>query len=129
MELHIGERNKLDKYSGGYTAWQDEKKSSSGQFKLKIWYGWFGRGTNNDGDIIPTVIRYIKKLLMLVFLIFCSNKVPFQILPLVPVVLYSFIYVILFFLVLFPFLSQLCPLNMPIVPPNLLRNNISNLLR
>jgi hypothetical protein len=28
MWNYIGERNKLDKYSGGYTAWQDEKKSS-----------------------------------------------------------------------------------------------------
>jgi len=67
VELHIGERNKLDKYSGGYTAWQDEKTLSNGQFKLKLWYGWFGRGTNNEGDIIPTVIRYIKKLITMPF--------------------------------------------------------------
>jgi hypothetical protein len=32
VELHIGERNKLDKYSGGYTAWQDEKLNSNGKF-------------------------------------------------------------------------------------------------
>jgi hypothetical protein len=67
VELHIGERNKLDKYSGGYTAWQDEKTLSNGQFKLKLWYGWFGRGTNNEGDIIPTIIRYIKKLISMPF--------------------------------------------------------------
>lgn len=63
VELHIGERNKLDKYSGGYTAWQDEKRQSNGKFIPKLWYGWFGRGTNNESDLIPTILRYLKKLI------------------------------------------------------------------
>jgi len=68
VELHIGERNKLDKYSGGYTAWQDKKESTNGKFRPKLWYGWFGRGTDNDGDIIPTIIRYLKKLITTPFI-------------------------------------------------------------
>ena len=67
VELHIGERDKLDKYSGGYTAWQDEKQVSTSRFKPKIWYGWFGRGTDNDGDIIPTIIRFITNVFLQIF--------------------------------------------------------------
>lgn len=68
VELHIGERNKLDKYSGGYTAWQDEKLRPGAQFRPKLWYGWFGRGTNSDSDIISTVVRYMTKMITLPFI-------------------------------------------------------------
>lgn len=67
VELHIGERNKMDKYSGGYTAWQDGKESPTTGFIPKLWYGWFGRGTNNDTDLIPTIIRSITNLFKPIF--------------------------------------------------------------
>lgn len=47
VELHIGPRDKSSIYSGGGTAWQDEKKKL--RITPKIWYGWFGNGT--DGEI------------------------------------------------------------------------------
>jgi len=62
VELHIGERNKLDPYSGGYTAWQDEKANSIG--KLKLWYGWFGRGTNNQNNFLQIIFQYLKRLIL-----------------------------------------------------------------
>ena len=64
VELHIGDRNKLDIYSGGYTAWQDEKNISSNKFKLKLWYGWFGKGTNTQKSFLPRVFQYLKKLIL-----------------------------------------------------------------
>lgn len=67
VELHIGERNKLDKYSGGYTAWQDEKLRPGAQFRPKLWYGWLGRGTNNDSNMLYTIIKYIIKIITLPF--------------------------------------------------------------
>jgi hypothetical protein len=45
-ELHIGPRPKNSIYSGGQTAWQDEKQNNSQRRNFKIWYGWFGSGTN-----------------------------------------------------------------------------------
>ena len=64
VELHIGERDKLDRYSGGYTAWQDEKTSSNTKFRLKLWYGWFGRGTNTQNGLLAKIFKYLKKLLL-----------------------------------------------------------------
>lgn len=63
VELHIGERNKLDKYSGGYTAWQDEKLTPGAQFRPKFWYGWFGRGTTSDTSMLGS----IKKIFLTIF--------------------------------------------------------------
>lgn len=68
VELHIGERNKLDKYSGGYTTWQDEKLLPGAQFRPKIWYGWLGRGTKNESSIISTIVRYIVKIITIPFI-------------------------------------------------------------
>ena len=68
VELHIGERNKLDKYSGGYTAWQDEKLRPGAQFRPKLWYGWFGRGTKSDSDIVATIVRYTVKIITVPFI-------------------------------------------------------------
>ena len=68
VELHIGERNKLDKYSGGYTAWQDEKLRPGAQFRAKFWYGWFGKGTKNDSDIVFNIVRYIVKIITIPFI-------------------------------------------------------------
>ena len=68
VELHIGERNKLDKYSGGYTAWQDEKLRPGAQFRPKLWYGWFGKGTKNDSDIIFSIVQYTIKIITVPFI-------------------------------------------------------------
>jgi hypothetical protein len=49
-ELHIGPRPQTSIYSGGQTAWQDpeEKEKNLNRLFPKLWYGWFGRGTNNN---------------------------------------------------------------------------------
>ena len=72
VELHIGERDKLDKYSGGYTAWQDEKQRSNNRFRPKIWYGWFGRGTNNEGNIILAIKKFFLIILQIISIPFVS---------------------------------------------------------
>ena len=47
-ELHVGPRPKNSIYSGGQTAWQDPKEKEKTLYRLipKLWYGWFGRGTD-----------------------------------------------------------------------------------
>lgn len=64
IELHMGPRNKNSIYSGGLTAWQDSKGLTQGVFRTQLWFGWFGRGTDNPNDLIPTFIRYIKRFLL-----------------------------------------------------------------
>ena len=56
VELHIGERNKFDPYSGGHTAWQDKKYRG----KFKLWYGWFGRGTDKQNIFRQKIIKFFK---------------------------------------------------------------------
>lgn len=46
-DLHIGPRPKNSIYSGGQTAWQDEKQANVQRRIPKIWYGWFGSGTSD----------------------------------------------------------------------------------
>ena len=67
-ELHIGPRPKNSIYSGGNTAWQDEKEKNVQRFLPKFWYGWFGGGTKGTGNIlklftnlITTTIKKIRK--------------------------------------------------------------------
>lgn len=69
-ELHIGPRPKDSIYSGGYTSWQDkeEKPQNSKRGFPKVWYGWFGRGTqkkikSNDrlNKILKKIRRFLKK--------------------------------------------------------------------
>jgi hypothetical protein len=73
-ELHIGPRPKNSIYSGGKTAWQDsiEKKRSFNRLFPKFWYGWFGRGTQNNfnfnfifkvGRIFKRAMKRIKKII------------------------------------------------------------------
>lgn len=52
-ELHIGPRPKNSIYSGGSTAWQDpkEKEKSLNRLLPKLWYGWFGRGTEKGFNL------------------------------------------------------------------------------
>jgi hypothetical protein len=47
-ELHIGPRPKNSIYSGGNTAWQDEKERNVQRIAPKLWYGWFGSGKNKS---------------------------------------------------------------------------------
>lgn len=65
-ELHIGPRPKNSIYSGGQTAWQDEKQENSKRRLTKIWYGWFGSGTSEIWIFTPfkqIFVNTIKKLL------------------------------------------------------------------
>lgn len=61
-ELHIGPRPKNSIYSGGNTSWQDseEKEKNLNRFFPKLWYGWFGKGTQNNWQIN---FKFIKKIL------------------------------------------------------------------
>nr|UDP55523.1 hypothetical conserved RF90 [Schizostauron trachyderma] len=63
-ELHIGPRPTNSIYSGGQTSWQDpkEKEKNLNRFFPKLWYGWFGQGTNNSFQPINTLLKLIKKL-------------------------------------------------------------------
>lgn len=60
VELHIGPRDRYSVYSGGHTAWQDDKETGkSNSSKLpKLWYGFFGRGTKNP-NIFAIIIEKI----------------------------------------------------------------------
>jgi len=60
-ELHIGPRPKNSIYSGGNTAWQNEKEKNPQRFLPKFWYGWFGRGTKNTKNIIILFINLLKR--------------------------------------------------------------------
>jgi len=72
VELHIGERNKLDKYSGGYTAWQDDKLTPGTQFRPKFWYGWFGRGTTSDTSLLNNIKKIFTTIFKLMLIPFTS---------------------------------------------------------
>jgi hypothetical protein len=64
-ELHIGPRPKNSIYSGGNTSWQDPKEKEKNLNRLlpKLWYGWFGRGTNNTFQLADSFVRLTKKIL------------------------------------------------------------------
>jgi Uncharacterised protein family len=65
-ELHIGPRPKASIYSGGNTAWQDEKEKNVRRFLPKFWYGWFGSGNIANfkvlSDFQTTILSFLKKL-------------------------------------------------------------------
>jgi hypothetical protein len=63
-ELHIGPRPKNSIYSGGKTSWQDRKEKEKNLDRLlpKLWYGWFGRGTNGDFQFFNICKKLLKKL-------------------------------------------------------------------
>jgi hypothetical protein len=63
-ELHIGPRPKNSIYSGGYTSWQDrnEKEKNLNRLLPKLWYGWFGRGTNGPSQIVEIFKQLFKKI-------------------------------------------------------------------
>ena len=62
-ELHIGPRPKNSIYSGGNTAWQDEKEKNVQRFLPKFWYGWFGSGTNQNKSLLNPVVNLIKSII------------------------------------------------------------------
>jgi hypothetical protein len=63
-ELHIGPRPKNSIYSGGQTAWQDpkEKEKTLNRLLPKLWYGWFGRGTESGFKVNLNVRKWFKKI-------------------------------------------------------------------
>jgi hypothetical protein len=64
-ELHIGPRPKNSIYSGGNTAWQDseEKQKSLNRRFPKLWYGWFGAGTNSNLKFKLNIKKILKKII------------------------------------------------------------------
>ena len=62
-ELHIGPRPKNSIYSGGNTAWQDEKEKNIQRFLPKLWYGWFGHGASKNQNILKQLITFTKKII------------------------------------------------------------------
>ena len=62
-ELHIGPRPITSIYSGGQTSWQDPKEKEKNLNRLfpKLWYGWFGRGTKNNFQLVNNLAILIKK--------------------------------------------------------------------
>ena len=62
-ELHIGPRPKNSIYSGGNTAWQDEKNKNVQRFFPKFWYGWFGSGKTGNFNILQPFQRFIANIL------------------------------------------------------------------
>ena len=58
-ELHIGPRPKNSIYSGGNTAWQDEKEKNVQRLFPKFWYGWFGNGTTVTWSFLRPINRFL----------------------------------------------------------------------
>lgn len=64
-ELHIGPRPKNSIYSGGNTSWQDpeEKEKTLNRAIPKLWYGWFGKGTQNSWQITSQFKQFMNKII------------------------------------------------------------------
>lgn len=62
-ELHVGPRPKNSIYSGGNTAWQDEKQKKILRVYPKLWYGWFGSGKPVNLPILKSLKNLIRKIL------------------------------------------------------------------
>lgn len=64
-ELHIGPRPKNSIYSGGNTSWQDpeEKEKNLNRAIPKLWYGWFGKGTQNSWQITSQLKQFMNKII------------------------------------------------------------------
>ena len=63
-ELHIGLRPKTSIYSGGNTAWQDETNQNIKRISPRLWYGWFGGGTQTRNKFIVFFQNLIIKILI-----------------------------------------------------------------
>jgi len=62
-ELHIGQRPKNSIYSGGNTAWQDNKDKNLQRFFPKFWYGWFGSGTTGEFNLLKSFQRLLANII------------------------------------------------------------------
>ena len=62
-ELHIGPRPTNSIYSGGYTAWQNPKEKNLNHVIPKLWYGWFGRGTQNHWLLLTSIKTRLKQII------------------------------------------------------------------
>jgi len=64
-ELHIGPRPKNSIYSGGNTTWQDieEKEKRLNRRLPKLWYGWFGSGTQSNWKFSLNFKKLLKKII------------------------------------------------------------------
>jgi hypothetical protein len=62
-ELHIGRRPKDSIYSGGQTAWQDSEEKNVNRFFPKLWFGWFGRGSKGNSQLVSNLLKLMKKFL------------------------------------------------------------------
>jgi hypothetical protein len=62
-ELHIGPRPKNSIYSGGNTAWQDEKDQNIDRVFPKLWFGWFGSGTKFTKNPLSFLQNLIAKII------------------------------------------------------------------
>lgn len=60
-ELHIGRRPTDSIYSGGYTAWQDPEEKNVNRLFPKLWFGWFGRGSKGNSQIVSSFLKLTKK--------------------------------------------------------------------
>lgn len=62
-ELHIGPRPIDSVYSGGQTAWQDPKEKQKNFNRLfpKLWFGWFGRGTEGKSQLGNIIKKFLNK--------------------------------------------------------------------
>lgn len=66
VELNIGPRDKFDIYSGGLTAWQNPEEQT--KYRVRLWYGWFGRGTKNEKDLLSRIRKFILKIFRLILM-------------------------------------------------------------
>ena len=62
-ELHIGPRPKNSIYSGGQTSWQEPTEKNVNRVFPKLWFGWFGRGSKGQFEIINNLLKVTKKIL------------------------------------------------------------------
>lgn len=62
-ELHIGPRPKTSIYSGGNTAWQDDKEKNIQRVFPKLWYGWFGSSSANTWNLVYTFQKIVKNII------------------------------------------------------------------
>jgi len=62
-ELHIGKRPTDSIYSGGQTAWQETEEKKQDTLFPKLWYGWFGRGTQKSINVNNELKKFFKKIL------------------------------------------------------------------
>ena len=62
-ELHIGPRPKNSIYSGGQTSWQEQTEKNVNRVFPKLWFGWFGRGSKGQFEIINNLLKVTKKIL------------------------------------------------------------------